>query len=91
MAMPLLFAVDWFRSGCCSGQREFKGNVLEAAGKDFLSKLKEGKPSEKIVCSDLYLQTFNGIVMPGAAASMSGPCNCRPGYEGLTLADSMEL
>lgn len=48
MAMPLLFAVDWFRSGCCSGQREFKGNVLEAAGKDFLSKLKEGKPSEKL-------------------------------------------
>lgn len=43
------------------------------------------------MCSDLYLQTFNGIVMPGAAASMPGPCNCRPGYEGLTLDDSMEL
>ena len=43
------------------------------------------------MCSDLYLQTLNGIMMPGAAASMSGPRNCRPGDEGLALDDSMEL
>lgn len=69
----MLFASDWFESGCYSGQEEVRGNVLKAAEKDFLLRLREGKPPRELLCSDLYLLAFNGIVMPGATAAIVGP------------------
>lgn len=74
---------QWLAWGwALSSPRRGKGECAGGSREGFHVLIKREKAPGECVCSDLYLLSFNGTLVPGATEAALGPWSYRPEDEG---------